>query len=110
MQPFAGYSACHLPFQQLGEDMIAIRKSPALLLLMLGLCVLTPRIAYAEGTPAQDDLLKQIIAGDHRSEENKARDQYRNPLETLTFFGIRPDMTVVAVSYTHLTLPTTPYV
>ena len=29
--------------------------------------------------------------------ENKARDKYRNPLETLTFFGIRPDMTVVEI-------------
>jgi predicted methyltransferase len=30
-----------------------------------------------------------------RSPEHKARDQYRHPLQTLTFFGIRPNMTVV---------------
>jgi predicted methyltransferase len=80
-----------------GEDMIAIRKSPILLLLMLGSFALAPRVAHAEATPAQNDRLKEIIAGDHRSAENKARDKYRNPLETLTFFGIRPDMTVVEI-------------
>ena len=30
-----------------------------------------------------------------RSEEDKARDAYRNPAETLAFFGIAPDMTVI---------------
>ena len=77
--------------------MIAMLRSPALLLLMLGFFALAPGVAYAEATPAQDDRLKEIIAGDHRSVENKARDKYRNPLETLTFFGIRPDMTVVEI-------------
>jgi predicted methyltransferase len=35
------------------------------------------------------------LAGAHRSEANKARDVYRHPKETLTFFGLRRDMTVV---------------
>ena len=48
-------------------------------------------------TPAQGDRLKEIIAGDHRSAENKARDKYRTHTEKLTFFGIRPDMTVVEI-------------
>ncbi len=77
--------------------MIARRKSPTLLLLIVGLFLLAPRIAHAEATPAQDDRLKQIIAGDHRPEESKARDRYRSPYETLTFFGIKPDMTVVEI-------------
>jgi predicted methyltransferase len=51
---------------------------------------------------AQDDnstaaALQAAIAGPQRSEENKARDQYRHPLETLTFFGLKPDMTVVEI-------------
>ena len=41
--------------------------------------------------------LDSILAGDHRSAENRARDAYRNPKETLLFFGIRPNMTVVEV-------------
>jgi predicted methyltransferase len=77
--------------------MIAIRKSPALLFLMLGFFAHASFVARAEQTPAPDDRLKEIIAGDHRSAENEARDQYRHPLETLTFFGITPDMTVVEI-------------
>lgn len=42
--------------------------------------------------------LLAIIEGEHRSESNKARNQYRNPAETLKFFGIKPGMTVVEVS------------
>lgn len=41
--------------------------------------------------------LDRVLAGDHRSPESKARDQYRHPKETLLFFGIRPEMTVVEV-------------
>ena len=37
--------------------------------------------------------LQAII--DARSDKDKARDQYRNPAETLAFFGVEPDMTVV---------------
>jgi predicted methyltransferase len=75
--------------------MIAIRKSPTLSLVMLGFFALASLIAAA--AQAQDDRLTETIAGDHRSVENKARDQYRQPYETLTFFGIRPDMTVVEI-------------
>lgn len=39
--------------------------------------------------------LKTIVNGDQRSAKNKARDPYRHPVETLAFFGIRPNMTVV---------------
>ena len=41
--------------------------------------------------------LDRILAGDHRSAENRARDVYRHPKETLLFFGLRPGMTVVEV-------------
>lgn len=37
------------------------------------------------------------LTGAHRSEGAAARDIYRHPVETLTFFGITPDMTVVEV-------------
>jgi len=36
-----------------------------------------------------------VLAGDQRSAENRARDVYRHPAETLAFFGLKPDMTVV---------------
>ena len=41
--------------------------------------------------------LDRILAGDHRSPQNRARDVYRHPKETLLFFGIRPEMTVVEI-------------
>ena len=50
--------------------------------------------AQAQGTEA---LLDQALAGGHRSTANKARDQYRHPRETLLFFGLKPEMSVVEI-------------
>jgi len=41
--------------------------------------------------------LERVLAGDHRSEANRARDAWRHPKETLEFFGLRQDMTVMEV-------------
>ncbi|MDP9200205.1 MAG: methyltransferase domain-containing protein [Pseudomonadota bacterium] len=41
--------------------------------------------------------LDRVLAGDHRSEANRARDAWRHPKETLTFFGLRQDMTVMEI-------------
>ena len=41
--------------------------------------------------------LTAILAADYRSEENRARDRYRHPKETLLFFGLRPEMSVLEV-------------
>lgn len=49
---------------------------------------------------AQSDagaLLDRAISGEHRTESNRLRDQYRHPRETLLFFGLRPDLTVVEI-------------
>lgn len=43
-------------------------------------------------------LLQQAAAGSWRSDANKARDQYRHPVETLEFFGLQPDMTVIELA------------
>ena len=42
--------------------------------------------------------LDAVIAGEHRSAENRARDQYRHPAETLAFFGFEPTQTVVEIT------------
>ncbi|VXB08219.1 Methyltransferase [Luteimonas sp. 9C] len=42
--------------------------------------------------------LDAALAGDWRSAENRARDMYRHPRETLTFFGVRPEHTVVEIT------------
>lgn len=54
--------------------------------------------------------LMSAVNGTHRSPENKARDQYRHPVETLEFFGFKPDMTVVEITpgggwYTEILAP-----
>ena len=49
------------------------------------------------GATAIDPALAEIIAGPHRAEKDRARDIYRHPGETLTFFGLKPDMTVVEI-------------
>lgn len=47
-----------------------------------------------EATAAE---IGRVLAGEHRLAENRARDVHRHPLDTLLFFGIKPDMTVVEV-------------
>jgi predicted methyltransferase len=42
--------------------------------------------------------LDQVLAGAWRSDQNKARDQYRHPKETLEFFGLKPGMTVIEIT------------
>ncbi len=45
--------------------------------------------------PSANDGLDKIMASDHRSEANRARDAFRHPKETLAFFGVKPDSTVI---------------
>ncbi len=59
--------------------------------------------------PSGKALIK-AVNGDHRSAKNKARDQYRHPVETLVFFGFKPEMTVVEITpgggwYTEILAP-----
>ncbi|HEY4127475.1 MAG TPA: methyltransferase [Gammaproteobacteria bacterium] len=42
-----------------------------------------------------DTALSQALAGSWRDPANASRDQYRHPKQTLEFFGLKPDMTVV---------------
>lgn len=43
-------------------------------------------------------LWEELLTAGHRSDKNKQRDEYRNPKETLEFFGIKPGMTVVEIA------------
>jgi predicted methyltransferase len=51
-------------------------------------------VPVARAAPAD---IGPILAGDHREQKNAARDKYRHPAEVLSFFGVRPDMTVVEI-------------
>ena len=52
------------------------------------------KVEAQQGSAAAIDA---ALAGSHRSDANKARDRYRHPKETLAFFGLRPEMTVVEI-------------
>lgn len=42
--------------------------------------------------------LNELAVGEHRSPQHKDRNRFRNPAETLAFFGLRDNMTVVEIS------------
>ena len=55
-------------------------------------------------------LLQKAVSGSWRSSAHKARDRYRHPIETLEFFGIEPNMTVIELApgdgwYTEILAP-----
>ena len=67
-----------------------------------GLGALAVLLAFSAFTPAHahsgeslQKSLEPILAGSWRSDTNKARDQYRHPVQTLEFFGVRPNLTVI---------------
>ena len=51
----------------------------------------------AEIVPDAGALLDEALNGPARSDEDRARDQWRHPRETLQFFGVEPAMTVVEI-------------
>jgi predicted methyltransferase len=65
-----------------------------LLALSLAFTAVAPVYADSKDKSVQKQL-EASIAGSWRSDKNKARDQYRHPLETLMFFGITPKSKVI---------------
>lgn len=61
-----------------------------------GAAATIPTVAAAASTK-EDAALKAAIASDTRSAAHKARDQYRHPYESLTFWGLKPGMTVIEI-------------
>lgn len=59
--------------------------------------VIGQQIEHLTSSAETREALAKLIASDDRSERQTARDKYRRPLETLTFFGIEPYMTVVEI-------------
>jgi predicted methyltransferase len=54
--------------------------------------------ATAPQAPTTEAKIKSAMTGAQRFPKEIARDQYRHPLETLSFFGLKDDMTVVELS------------
>ena len=74
----------------------------SLLILALATAGAVPALAVdtppAAAEPATDAALQAVLAGDWRSADNRARDPYRHPAQTLAFFGLTPDQTVVEIT------------
>ena len=51
-----------------------------------------------QGPRTLDAELRASLAGPQRTQAERARDVYRHPRETLEFFGVRDDMTVIELS------------
>jgi predicted methyltransferase len=58
-----------------------------------GVAAFGPALAQTSSS----DALRGAIAGANRSPNNVARDRWRAPFETLTFFGVQPNHTVVEI-------------
>lgn len=57
-----------------------------------------PNETSASSTAAQPQAsLAEVIAGEHRTPAYRQRDEHRNPLQTLEFFGLEPDMSVAEI-------------
>lgn len=76
---------------------VGLNRQRALAAIVVACLVYALSPQPAEANDTMRDRLKSAIAGDHRSEKSKARDRFRNPLETLLFFGLKPNMTVVEI-------------
>lgn len=78
--------------------------------LLLAFVPLFAAPAYCAPAGAVGALLQHAVEGSWRSAANRARDRYRHPVQTLEFFGLRPDMTVVELEpgmgwYTEILAP-----
>ncbi len=65
--------------------------------LLLIACATQSRPRLPQTDASTTKAIDAALAGPQRSEANRARDVYRHPKQTLSFFGLREDMTVVEI-------------
>lgn len=77
-------------------------KPAAVLLTALLVAACQAGYQHDAADPALDSALAlwlpPVLAGDHRSDASKHRDQYRNPLETLSFFQVSEHDRVIEIN------------
>ena len=72
-------------------------RRPIYALLLAGIAVTACAPSASVSTAADQAALRTAIAASTRTPTNVARDAYRHPYETLSFFGVQPDDTVVEI-------------
>jgi len=72
------------------------RRRPIASFFIMGLLAVSSCLAASSiGAPGAERAIRRAVDSPFRSAEHRARDKYRHPVQTLMFFGVRPDMTVV---------------
>ncbi len=66
-------------------------------LFVLGACQSPQKQSQVSHKPLPTTI-EEAVASPYRRDENRARDVYRHPVETLQFFGLTPEMTVVEIT------------
>ena len=79
--------------------MTLIKRTALTACLLTSLTMSSLTFADISATLSQNEraTLLELIDSDHRSEKARARNQYRNPYQTLSFFGVKTDQTVVEI-------------
>jgi predicted methyltransferase len=76
---------------------------PSIRTIALAVLAIAPLAALADHhgdkakAVAADPVLAEVVAGDWRNDEAKARDKYRHPVESLTFWGLKPGMAILEI-------------
>src|SRR3977135_3589697 len=83
---------------------------PARMLRSAVVLLFSSAIPWVAAAASTERLIDEAMVGDHRSAETTGRDKYLHPKQTLLFFVVTPDMTVVEISpsrgwYTEILAP-----
>ena len=57
-----------------------------------------PTTPPALASTVTSEQFSKVLSGAWRTPENRARDQYRHPQQTLQFFGLRPNQTLIEIT------------
>ncbi|MEE4186282.1 MAG: methyltransferase domain-containing protein [Gammaproteobacteria bacterium] len=76
---------------------LTLQSGRRLLPALLALVALAACSTSASMSPADEAKMAAALAGEHRSPANRARDEWRHPAETLAFFGVTSDSTVMEI-------------
>ncbi len=70
---------------------------PLISLALIGMALALPAGAETAAPSDAQTAIRAAVANPQRTPANTARDIYRHPVETLTFFGVTPTQTVVEI-------------
>lgn len=87
--------------QNRGKQTLSYSLAAVFAAALLAGCAAQSDSASGSAESASDGIEAKLAAaanGAHRSEKNRARNAFRHPVETLSFFGLRDDMTVIEIS------------